>query len=406
MERTSSIRRKAMARQHKGEVMIAGEQLRLRLHDGKLIKDRRYHLRTYPNCFVAHELIDWMVSHKEAPDRATAICLMQHLMDHDIVHHVCDKRSVLKDAKLLYRFRKDDGTFPFNTEVKIFMRGQRLFEHLIGEKNTILQLREEHGVAYRRSFPGCQLIDWLLQNGEAESRRRGLELCRALQEHGIIQHVAKKHEFFDSGLLYQFCINFRRRRRLSELLHESEQDDDKDEGVAVSTHDDNHPDSPFVLRKNPPQEGNSAFKSVGSSKDLKQVTSGCRSSLNSLQLHSAGFPPLVQLSSTSVRTNPRSVLRRHYTCEELLAPGAPFIKRVLTVIGDDLGWGFVVRGMAPCYVQAVDPGSPATAAGVKVRQFVCQVNGQCVLYLDYRTVSRLVMTGPRTAVVEVMEPLE
>lgn len=28
MERTSSIRRKAMARQHKGEVMIAGEQLR------------------------------------------------------------------------------------------------------------------------------------------------------------------------------------------------------------------------------------------------------------------------------------------------------------------------------------------------------------------------------------------
>lgn len=60
---------------------------RLRLHDGKLIKDRRYHLRTYPNCFVSQELIDWLVSHKEAPDRATAVCLMQHLMDHDIVHH-------------------------------------------------------------------------------------------------------------------------------------------------------------------------------------------------------------------------------------------------------------------------------------------------------------------------------
>lgn len=36
------------------------------------------------------------------------------------------------------------------------------------------------------------------------------------------------------------------------------------------------------------------------------------------------------------------------------------------VIGDVLGWGFVVRGQAPCYVQAVDPGSPAAAAGVKV----------------------------------------
>ncbi|XP_044204649.1 DEP domain-containing mTOR-interacting protein [Thunnus albacares] len=405
MERTNSIRRKAMARQHKAEVMIAGEQLRLRLHDGKLIKDRRYHLRTYPNCFVAQELIDWLVSHKEAPDRATAVCLMQHLMDNEIVHHVCDKRPVFKDAKLLYRFRKDDGTFPFNTEVKIFMRGQRLYEHLIGDKNSVLQLREEHGVAYQRSFPGCQLIDWLLQNGEAESRSRGLELCRALQEHGIIQHVVKKHDFFDSGLLYQFCINFRRRRRLSELLHESEQDND--EGLAVSTQEDNHSDSPFVLRRNPPQEANNGFPSVKSNKDLKQVTSGRRGSLNSLQLHSAGFPPLVQLSSASVlRCNPESVLRRNVTCEELMAPGAPFIKKVLTVIGDALGWGFVVRGMAPCYVQAVDPGSPAAAAGVKVRQFVCQVNGQCVLYLDYRTVSRLVMTGPRIAVLEILEPLK
>lgn len=70
---------------------------RLRLHDGKLIKDRRYHLRTYPNCFVAQELIDWLVGHKEAPDRATAVCLMQHLMDHDIVHH--GKRGAAVSAR-------------------------------------------------------------------------------------------------------------------------------------------------------------------------------------------------------------------------------------------------------------------------------------------------------------------
>uniref|UniRef100_A0A665VT99 Si:dkeyp-97e7.9 n=1 Tax=Echeneis naucrates TaxID=173247 RepID=A0A665VT99_ECHNA len=378
---------------------------KLRLHGGKLIKDRRYHLRTYPNCFVAQELVDWLLSHKVAADRAMAVCLMQHLMDHDIIHHVCDKRPVFKDAKLLYRFRKDDGTFPFNTEVKIFMRGQRLYEHLIGDKNSILQLREEHGVAYQRSFPGYQLIDWLLRNGEAESRRQGVELCSALQEHGIIQHVSKKHDFFDSGLLYQFCINFRRRRCLSELLNEKEQDDD--EGVAALTQEDHHTDSPFVEHRSLPQEGNSAFQSVASSKDLKQVTSGRRGSLNSLELDSAGYAPLAHVSQISVvRCNPKSVLKRNFTCEELLAPGAPFIKKVLTVIGDALGWGFVVRGMAPCYMQAVDPGSPAAAAGVKVRQFVCQVNGQCVLYLDYRTITRLVMTGTRTVVLEVMEPLE
>uniref|UniRef100_H2MFW2 Si:dkeyp-97e7.9 n=1 Tax=Oryzias latipes TaxID=8090 RepID=H2MFW2_ORYLA len=398
MERTCSMRRKTMARQHKAEVMIAGEQLRLRLHDGKLIKDRRYHLRTYPNCFVAQELIDWLVSHKEAMDRVTAVSLMQHLMDNDIIHHVCDKRPVFKDAKLLYRFRKDDGTFPFNTEVKIFMRGQQLYEHLIADKNSIMMLREEHGVSFQRCFPGYLFIDWLLQNGEVESRCQGLELCRALLEHGIIQHVTKKHDFFDSGLLYQFCINFRRRRRLSELLNEGKQDE---EGTSTSSQE----DSPFILKRGLPSE-HTAFQSVLKRKELKQVTGPRRSSLNALQLHSAGFPPFEQLSTASLRCNPKSVLKRQVTCEELLTPAAPFIKKVLTVIGDPLGWGFVVRGAAPCYVQAVDPGSPAAAAGVKVRQFVCRVNEKTVLYLDYKTVTRLVMTGPRVVVLEVMEPLD
>uniref|UniRef100_A0A8C5F9K5 Si:dkeyp-97e7.9 n=1 Tax=Gadus morhua TaxID=8049 RepID=A0A8C5F9K5_GADMO len=353
MDHVSSNRRKTMVRLHKAEVMIAGEQLRLRLHDCKLVKERRYHLRTYPNCFVAQELTDWLVVHKEAPDRATAICLMQHLMDHDIVHHVCDKRPVFKDAKLLYRFRKDDGTFPFNKEVKVFMLGQRLYEHLIVAKDSVLQQREKHGVIYQRCFPGCHLIDWLLQNAEVESRKQGVELCRALQEHGIFQHVLKKHNFFDSGLLYQFSINFRRRRRLSELLHDNEQDNE--EGPSVPTLEDVQPDSPFVLHKTP-QEDYTGFNS-GKIKDFASVS----------QLHI--FPAyILQTLMLIIKwfLFVFLVLRRNLTCEELLSPGAPFSKRVLTVIGDALGWGFVVRGMAPCYVQAVDPGSPAAAGGVKV----------------------------------------
>ena len=60
---------------------------RLRLHEGKVIKDRRHHLRTYPNCFVGKELIDWLIEHKEASDRDTAIKIMQKLLDQSIIHH-------------------------------------------------------------------------------------------------------------------------------------------------------------------------------------------------------------------------------------------------------------------------------------------------------------------------------
>lgn len=36
---------------------------------------------------MAQELIDWLIAHKEVPDRETAVQLMQYLMDHDIIHH-------------------------------------------------------------------------------------------------------------------------------------------------------------------------------------------------------------------------------------------------------------------------------------------------------------------------------
>ncbi|CAB1353511.1 unnamed protein product, partial [Coregonus sp. 'balchen'] len=243
----SSININAMTRLHKAEIMIAVEQLRLRLHDGKLIKDQRYNLRTYPNCFVAQELTDWLISHKEAPDGAMTVCLMQHLMDHDIC-------PMFKDAKLLYRFCKADGTFPFNTKVKV--RGQRF---VITGRDSILQLREAQGVAYQRSFPSCQLIDWLLQNGDRK------------QAPGF-------------GALPSAYI-------LSEILNETERE--KKEGVSVPAQEDNHANSPFVLNKIAQQE------------DFNLV------------------------------------------------------------MGDAVGWGFVVRGMAPVYIQAVDPVSPAVAAGDK-----------------------------------------
>ncbi|KAF7246904.1 DEP domain-containing mTOR-interacting protein [Varanus komodoensis] len=162
--------------------------LRLRLHEEKIIKDRRHHLKTYPNCFVAKELIDWLIDHKEALDRETAIKLVQKLLDRSIIHHVCDEHKEFKDLKLFYRFRKDDGTFPLDSEVKAFMRGQRIYEKLMTTENVLLQAREEEGIKYERTFMASQMIDWLIQEGEATTRSEAEQLGRRLLEHGIIQH--------------------------------------------------------------------------------------------------------------------------------------------------------------------------------------------------------------------------
>ncbi|ELW72742.1 DEP domain-containing mTOR-interacting protein [Tupaia chinensis] len=352
------------------EVLVTGEQLRLRLHEEKVIKDRRHHLKTYPNCFVAKELIDWLIEHKEASDRETAIKLMQKLADRGIIHHVCDEHKEFKDVKLFYRFRKDDGTFPLDNEVKAFMRGQRLYEKLMSPENTLLQPREEEGVKYERTFMASEFLDWLVQEGEATTRKEAEQLCHRLMEHGIIQHVSNKHPFVDSNLLYQFRMNFRRRRRLMELLNEKSPS-------SQETHD-----SPFCLRKQ--------------SHDNRKSTSfmsGLTSDLWMLPAKGIGCWP---------------VLKRPVTSEELLTPGAPYARKTFTIVGDAVGWGFVVRGSKPCHIQAVDPSGPAAAAegSTQVCQFVVSVNGLNVLHVDYRTVSNLILTGPRTIVMEVMEELE
>lgn len=61
--------------------------------------------------------------------------------------------------------------------------------------------------------------------------------------------VTNKHHFVDGPLLYQFRMNFRRRRRLMELLHER--------GRRIP---ESH-DSPFCLRKQSSDGGNTSFLS-------------------------------------------------------------------------------------------------------------------------------------------------
>lgn len=67
--------------------------------------------------------------------------------------------------------------------------------------------------------------------------------------HFFLVLVTNKHHFVNGPLLYQFRMNFRRRRRLIELLHER--------SLSIP---ESH-DSPFCLRKQQPDGGNTSFLS-------------------------------------------------------------------------------------------------------------------------------------------------
>ncbi|XP_047461492.1 DEP domain-containing mTOR-interacting protein-like [Mugil cephalus] len=139
---------------------------------------------------------------------------------------------------------------------------------------------------------------------------------------------------------------------------------------------------------------------------MRSCSDGSRYSRRSVTISSTSSSYSSSSSCSPVLSNPKSVLKRPVSTEELQRPGGPFIKKTFTIVGDAVGWGFVVRGNRPCHIQAVEPCGPAAAAGMKVCQFVVSVNGLNVLNLDYRTVSHLILTGPRTVVMEVMEETE
>lgn len=59
---------------------------------------------------------------------------------------------------------------------------------LMSPENTLLQPREEEGVKYERTFMASEFLDWLVQEGEATTRKEAEQLCHRLMEYGIIQH--------------------------------------------------------------------------------------------------------------------------------------------------------------------------------------------------------------------------
>ena len=74
---------------NKSAILAVGEELRQLLHaeEPPIIKDRRYHLKTYTTCIVGHEMVDWLLRKGEVESRAEAVAMMQKLLENEVIHH-------------------------------------------------------------------------------------------------------------------------------------------------------------------------------------------------------------------------------------------------------------------------------------------------------------------------------
>ena len=80
--------------------------VRMRAH--VKVKDRWYHLKIYPKCFLGSEGASWLVTSGEAKDIASALKLGNQMIRAGLFHHVT-REHLFEDARLFYRFAEDES---------------------------------------------------------------------------------------------------------------------------------------------------------------------------------------------------------------------------------------------------------------------------------------------------------
>ncbi|XP_063285807.1 rap guanine nucleotide exchange factor 4 isoform X2 [Pelobates fuscus] len=86
-----------------------------------MIRDRKYHLKTYRQCCVGTELVDWLMQQSSCVhSRSQAVGMWQVLLEEGVLNHV-DQEYCFQDKYLFYRFLDDeheDAPMPTDEEKK------------------------------------------------------------------------------------------------------------------------------------------------------------------------------------------------------------------------------------------------------------------------------------------------
>ncbi|XP_033104545.1 DEP domain-containing mTOR-interacting protein-like [Anneissia japonica] len=392
-----------------GYILVIGQYLRNLLYaqTPALIKDRRYHLRLFTKCFIGKDVVDWLLYHENLTDRSKVVEMMEVLVKGNVIHHVTDDHG-FKDDYLFYRFRLDDSSFVMKRENEPFIKGWQLFTKLSKSENpvsTFLQSRTESNISYEKCFYGSEMVDYLVRKGEVDSRQKAVVLGKDLLESEIIRHVTEEHHFKDEHIVYQFHPHLES-IKLSDLLSI----DLKPRTGSTSSCSSSPTNSYGILQKLPYTSNDAQPKvSIPRHASLPGTFDGM--TLTSLSDLSLGKHLPVTSSTTSPSSSPSvstdtkappSVLLRQATVEELMSEDSPYIRKTLTITSDSVGYGFIVRGNSPCYVQTVDPTGPAAAKGLKVRQYISSVNGHNCLKMSHHQIADLILKGGNQVALEVM----
>uniref|UniRef100_A0A452VJX0 Phosphatidylinositol-3,4,5-trisphosphate dependent Rac exchange factor 1 n=1 Tax=Ursus maritimus TaxID=29073 RepID=A0A452VJX0_URSMA len=353
-------------------VMIAekGEKLYHMMMNKKvnLIKDRRRKLSTVPKCFLGNEFVAWLLEIGEISKTEEGVNLGQALLENGIIHHVSDKHQ-FKNEQVMYRFRYDDGTYKARSELEdIMSKGVRLYCRLHSLYTPVIKDRDYHLKTYKSVLPGSKLVDWLLAQGDCQTREEAVALGVGLCNNGFMHHVLEKSEFKDESQYFRFHA------------------DEEMEGTSCKN---KQLRNDFKLVENIlakrllilPQEEDYGFDIEEKNKAVvvKSVQRGSLAEMAGLQVGRKIYSINEDLVFLRPFAEVESVLNQSF-CSPRPLLLLSFIEQMIIKVPDHPeALCFQIRGAAPPYVYAVGRGSEAAAAGLCAGQCILKVNGNNVV---------------------------
>uniref|UniRef100_A0A8D1FTW4 Phosphatidylinositol 3,4,5-trisphosphate-dependent Rac exchanger 1 protein n=1 Tax=Sus scrofa TaxID=9823 RepID=A0A8D1FTW4_PIG len=353
-------------------VMIAekGEKLYHMMMNKKvnLIKDRRRKLSTVPKCFLGNEFVAWLLEIGEISKMEEGVNLGQALLENGIIHHVSDKHQ-FKNEQVMYRFRYDDGTYKARSELEdIMSKGVRLYCRLHSLYTPVIKDRDYHLKTYKSVLPGSKLVDWLLAQGDCQTREEAVALGVGLCNNGFMHHVLEKSEFKDESQYFRFHA------------------DEEMEGISSKN---KQLRNDFKLVENIlakrllilPQEEDYGFDIEEKNKAVvvKSVQRGSLAEMAGLQVGRKIYSINEDLVFLRPFAEVESILNQSFCSRRpLRLLVATKAKEIIKVPDHPEALCFQIRGAAPPYVYAVGRGSEAAAAGLCAGQCILKVNGNNV----------------------------
>uniref|UniRef100_A0A2K6JXM9 Phosphatidylinositol 3,4,5-trisphosphate-dependent Rac exchanger 1 protein n=1 Tax=Rhinopithecus bieti TaxID=61621 RepID=A0A2K6JXM9_RHIBE len=354
-------------------VMIAekGEKLYHMMMNKKvnLIKDRRRKLSTVPKCFLGNEFVAWLLEIGEISKTEEGVNLGQALLENGIIHHVSDKHQ-FKNEQVMYRFRYDDGTYKARSELEdIMSKGVRLYCRLHSLYTPVIKDRDYHLKTYKSVLPGSKLVDWLLAQGDCQTREEAVALGVGLCNNGFMHHVLEKSEFRDESQYFRFHA------------------DEEMEGTSSKN---KQLRNDFKLVENIlakrllilPQEEDYGFDIEEKNKAVvvKTVQRGSLAEMAGLQVGRKIYSINEDLVFLRPFSEVESILNQSFCSRRpLRLLVATKAKEIIKIPDQPDTLCFQIHGAAPPYVYAVGRGSEAMAAGLCAGQCILKVNGSNVM---------------------------